>query len=45
MSATRTDPPACGNVAKVFVVAAAGYEPSSQLAEEITSFVREHHSA
>ena len=34
-----------GNVVKAFVVAAAGYEPSSQLAEEIKSFVREHHSA
>ncbi len=30
---------------KAFVVAAAGYEPSDRLAEEIMSFVREHHSA
>ncbi len=34
-----------GNVVKAFVVAASGYEPSDQLAEEIKAFVREHHSA
>jgi acetyl-CoA synthetase len=34
-----------GSVVKAFVVTASGYEPSEQLAEEIKSFVREHHSA
>jgi acetyl-CoA synthetase len=34
-----------GNVVKAFVVAAGGYEPTEQLAEEIKTFVRERHSA
>src|SRR5213595_1396435 len=34
-----------GNVVKAYVVAAAGYEPSDALAEEIKAFVRDHHSA
>jgi acetyl-CoA synthetase len=34
-----------GNVVKAFVVAAAGYEPSEALADEIKTFVRDHHSA
>jgi acetyl-CoA synthetase len=34
-----------GNVVKAFVVLAAGNEPSTELAEEIKSFVRERHSA
>jgi acetyl-CoA synthetase len=34
-----------GNVVKAFVVLAAGYEPSDDLAEEIKAFVRDHHSA
>jgi acetyl-CoA synthetase len=34
-----------GNVVKAFVVLAAGYEPSDDLAEEIKTFVRDHHSA
>ncbi len=34
-----------GNVVKAFVVLAAGHEPSEALAEEIKTFVREHHSA
>jgi acetyl-CoA synthetase len=32
-------------VVKAFVVAAAGYEPSAELGEEIKAFVRDHHSA
>ena len=34
-----------GNVVKAFVVLAAGYEPSDELAEEIKVFVRDRHSA
>ncbi len=34
-----------GNVVKAFVVLAAGYEPSDELAEEIKAFVRDHLSA
>jgi acetyl-CoA synthetase len=34
-----------GNVVKAFVVLAAGYEPSDELAGEIKSFVRDHLSA
>jgi acetyl-CoA synthetase len=34
-----------GNVVKAFVVLAAGHEPSEALADEISAFVREHHSA
>jgi len=34
-----------GNVVKAFVVPAAGYDPSEELAEEIKAFVRERHSA
>jgi acetyl-CoA synthetase len=34
-----------GNVVKAFIVLAAGHEPSETLAEEIKTFVREHHSA
>ncbi len=34
-----------GNVVKAYVVLAAGHEPSEALAEEIKTFVREHHSA
>jgi acetyl-CoA synthetase len=34
-----------GQVVKAFVVLAAGYQPSEQLAEEIKAFVREHLSA
>jgi acetyl-CoA synthetase len=34
-----------GNVVKAFVVAARGYEPTEQLAEEIKVFVRERYSA
>jgi acetyl-CoA synthetase len=32
-------------VVKAFIVLAAGHEPSETLAEEIKTFVREHHSA
>jgi acetyl-CoA synthetase len=34
-----------GNVVKAFVVLAGGHEPSDALAEEIKTFVRDHHSA
>jgi acetyl-CoA synthetase len=34
-----------GNVVKAFVVLAAGHDPSDALAEDIKTFVREHHSA
>jgi acetyl-CoA synthetase len=34
-----------GMIVKAFVVLAAGHEPSDELAEEIKSYVREHHSA
>jgi acetyl-CoA synthetase len=34
-----------GYVVKAFVVLAAGHEPSDELAEQIKTFVREHHSA
>jgi acetyl-CoA synthetase len=34
-----------GHVVKAFVVLAAGYEASDELAEEIKAFVRDHHSA
>jgi acetyl-CoA synthetase len=34
-----------GNVVKAFVVLASGHEPSDRLADEIKSFVRDHHSA
>jgi acetyl-CoA synthetase len=34
-----------GNVVKAFVVLAAGYEPSDELAEEIKAYVRDHLSA
>jgi acetyl-CoA synthetase len=34
-----------GNVVKAFVVLAAGREPSDALADEIKTFVRDHHSA
>jgi acetyl-CoA synthetase len=34
-----------GNVVKAFIIPAAGYEPSDELAEEIKTFVRENHSA
>ena len=34
-----------GNVVKAFVVPAAGHEPSDDLGEEISAFVREHLSA
>jgi acetyl-CoA synthetase len=34
-----------GNVVKAFVVLAAGYAPSDALADEIKTFVRDHHSA
>ena len=37
--------PRRGNVVKAFVVPASGSKPSEQLAEEIKTFVREHHSA
>jgi acetyl-CoA synthetase len=34
-----------GNVVKAFVVLAAGHDPSPELADEIKTFVRDHHSA
>jgi acetyl-CoA synthetase len=34
-----------GNVVKAFVVLAAGHQPTDALAEEIKTFVRDHHSA
>jgi len=34
-----------GNIVKAFIVPAAGYEPSDELAGEISAFVRERHSA
>ncbi|HET9720439.1 MAG TPA: AMP-binding protein [Solirubrobacteraceae bacterium] len=34
-----------GYVVKAFVILASGYEPSDELAGEISSFVRDHHSA
>src|SRR3954471_8552085 len=34
-----------GMIVKAYVVVASGYEPSDELGREISSFVREHHSA
>ncbi|HVS28475.1 MAG TPA: AMP-binding protein [Solirubrobacteraceae bacterium] len=34
-----------GHIVKAFVVLLKGFEPSDELAKEISSFVREHHSA
>ena len=34
-----------GSIVKAFVVLAAGHEPSDELATEISTFVRDHHSA
>jgi acetyl-CoA synthetase len=34
-----------GHVVKAFIVLAEGFEPSDELAKEISAFVREHHSA
>jgi acetyl-CoA synthetase len=34
-----------GSIVKAFVVLASGYEPSDELAEEIKTYVRDHHSA
>jgi acetyl-CoA synthetase len=34
-----------GTVVKAFIVLAAGHEPSDELADQIKSYVRDHHSA
>ena len=44
-AAVASPDPQRGNIVKAFIVLSEGHEPSDQVAAEIKSFVREHHSA